>query len=136
MKNTSGHLSTPSFVGGKTVQQWLADIQAGSLKQEDAEQRQSFRNGVVQARVHRDRDRFIASISEDEVCRLASLYHAGDTCTFFAPPVRGSYNICYLVQFHSIIGNGGGEKWVVRIPLSPCLAFGDSKLESEIATMQ
>jgi len=95
-----------------------------------------FRDSPVEARVHRDRDRFIASICHEDVCSLAASYHNGDACKFFKPPVRGSYNICYFVQFHSPI-NGAGDRWVVRVPLAPCLAFGGkSKLETEIATMQ
>lgn len=92
---------------------------------------------IVQTRVHRERDEFIATISEDEVCRLASSYHNGDLCRVFKPSIRGSYNICYFVHFESDNSNEDGEKWVVRVPLAPCLAFGsNSKLESEIATMQ
>jgi hypothetical protein len=54
-------------------------------------------------------------------------------CEFFKPPVRGSYNICYFVQFHQ----GVGDKWVVRVPLAPTLALAPAdKLESEVAVMQ
>jgi hypothetical protein len=74
---------------------------------------------------YRDRDHFISSIRDDEVCRLASAHHHSDACEFFEPPVRGSYNICYFVQFHQ------GDKWVVRVPLAPA-----DKLESEVAVMQ
>lgn len=111
-----------------------------------------LKDRIVQSRVHRERDQFIAAIHEDDICRLASSHHNGDPCKFFKPPSRGSYNICYFVQFLShgpdIVadtGSGNGkhfrdayvEKWVVRVPLAPCLAFGGrNKLESEIATMQ
>ncbi len=89
----------------------------------------------MEARVHRNRDRFIASIYHEDICSLAALYYNGDACEFFKPPIRGSYNICYFVQFYSI--DGDGDRWVVRVPLAPCLAFGSrSKLESEVATMQ
>jgi len=99
--------------------------------------RKSFRNGVVQAPVHRDRDRFIASIGHDDVRLLAASCHDGDTCIFFKPPIRGSYNICYFVQFPSRNKDEDGDKWVVRVPLDPCLTFGGrSKLKSEVATMQ
>ncbi|KAI9763828.1 MAG: hypothetical protein M1840_009082 [Geoglossum simile] len=33
-------------------------------------------------------------------------------------------------------GSPNPEKWVVRIPLPPCVAFADEKLESEIAMMR
>ena len=91
----------------------------------------------MQARVHGDRDRFIASIQEDDVCRLASLHHNGDPCTYFKPPIRGSYNICYFVQFCSSSSDKDGDKWVVRVPLAPCLAYGaEKKLSNEVATMK
>lgn len=98
---------------------------------------QQLKDRVVQSRVHRERDRFIASIPEGDVLRLAESFHSGDPGTFFKPPARGSYNICYFVQFRPRCQNGDVEKWVVRIPLAPCLAFGArNKLESEIVTMQ
>lgn len=92
---------------------------------------QQLRDRIVQSRVYRERDEFIASIREEQVCKLAWSYRNDDRCGYFEKPVRGSYNICYFVMF------GDGEKWVIRVPLAPCLAFGGrSKLESEIATMQ
>ncbi|KAI1499372.1 phosphotransferase enzyme family protein [Biscogniauxia marginata] len=91
---------------------------------------QQLRDSIVKARVHNERDKFIATIREEQVCALASSYHRGDNCRYFAKPVRGSYNICFFVTFDD------GDKWVVRIPLAPCLAFeARSKLESEVATM-
>jgi len=98
---------------------------------------QQLKDRIVQSRVHRERDQFIASIQEGDVCRLASSHHNGDFCSFFKPPARGSYNICYFVHFPSQNSNEDVEKWVVRVPLAPCLAYGSrTKLESEIATMQ
>ena len=98
---------------------------------------QQLRDSIVQSRVHRERDQFIATIREDDVCHLASSYHNGDSCSFFQPPIRGSYNICYFVQFQSHNAKEDGDRWVVRVPLAPCLAHGaKAKLESEIATMQ
>ncbi|KAH6716161.1 phosphotransferase enzyme family protein [Leptodontidium sp. MPI-SDFR-AT-0119] len=113
---------------------------------------QQLKDRIVQSRVHHERDQFIAAIHEDDICRLASSHHNGDPCKIFKPASRGSYNICYFVQFSSHgldvvadTGSGDGkhlqdenvEKWVVRVPLAPCLAFGRrNKLESEIATMQ
>lgn len=91
---------------------------------------QQLRDSIIKARVHSQRDEFIAAIHEEKVCELASSYRHGDRCSYFAPPVRGSYNICYFVTFED------AERWVVRIPLAPCLAFpAKEKLESEIATM-
>jgi len=92
---------------------------------------QQLKDQVVQSRVHRERDRFIASIPKDQVLALASTHHDSTPCHFFAEPKRGNYNICYFVEFSD------GLKWVVRVPLKPCLASrGKNKLESEIATMQ
>lgn len=86
---------------------------------------------LVQSRVHRERDEFIASIPKHQVLALASSHRNATPCDFFDEPKRGSYNICYFLRFPEDV------KWVVRIPLVPCLAFGSrSKLESEIATMQ
>ncbi|KAF2971191.1 hypothetical protein GQX73_g2405 [Xylaria multiplex] len=91
---------------------------------------QQLRDFIVKTRIHKERDAFIASIREEQVCNLASSHRRGDRCRCFKAPVRGSYNVCFFVKFDD------GEKWVVRIPLAPCLAFGaKSKLESEIATM-
>lgn len=93
------------------------------------------RHAVLHAPRTRARDQFIASIQEDDVLRLVSSYHNADPCNFFRTPNRGSYNICYFVQFLS--QDGDTEKWAVRVPLEPCLAFGgQNKLESEIAAMQ
>ncbi|RFU31026.1 hypothetical protein B7463_g5317, partial [Scytalidium lignicola] len=102
---------------------------------------------IVEDRVHNDRDRFIESIKENDICSLASSYHHNDPCSFFKPPARGSYNICFFVRFHArnseqrISCDGEkreeGDSWVVRVPLSPCLAFGaHEKLESEIAAIE
>jgi hypothetical protein len=92
---------------------------------------QQLRDRIVQTRVYQERDQFIASIDEDQVCQLASSYRNGHSCRCFQPPVRGSYNICFFVEFED------KESWVVRVPLEPCLAFGGKyKLESEIATLQ
>lgn len=100
---------------------------------------------IIETRVHEDRDRFIQSIKGEDVCRLASSYHNGEPCVFFKPPEHGSYNICFFVRFPTnvdektdITGESkGGDSWVVRIPITPCLALGDrEKLESEVAVMQ
>jgi hypothetical protein len=92
---------------------------------------QQLKDQLVQSRIRRERDQFIASIPEHQVLALASSYRDAKPCDFFDKPTRGSYNICYFVQFCDDL------KWVIRVPLAPCLAFGAMrKLESEIATMQ
>lgn len=103
---------------------------------------QMMRDQIVQAHVHKKRDEFIASINEDDVLALAKSHHKGDNCRFFKDPARGSYNICFFVEFdppadQTESENSDRERWVVRIPLTPCLAFGGrSKLENEVATMR
>lgn len=77
---------------------------------------QQLNDSLVQKRVHRERDQFIAAIDEVDVCRLASSYRNGDHCSFFKPPSRGSYNICYFVQFPPNSAGEDVEKWVVRVP--------------------
>lgn len=95
--------------------------------------------GVAQPRIDKERDRFIEAVGkrENEIRQLATSHHPDALpCTLFRLPgssqlmARGSFNICFFVQFCT------GERWVVRIPLRPCLAISPrNKLESEIATM-
>jgi hypothetical protein len=75
---------------------------------------QQLKDSIVQNRVHRERDQFIAAIHEDDIRRLASSHHNGDHCSFFKPPSRGSYNICYFVRFPSNSSSEDVEKRVVR----------------------
>jgi hypothetical protein len=79
---------------------------------------------------------FIASIDRPTICDLASAFHPErKPCRVVCEPKKGSYNICFLVVFLSDEGDTD-EKWVVRIPLAPRLAFPDEKMRSEIATMK
>lgn len=90
-----------------------------------------IRDDIVRARIAKERAQFIASIPKDQICKLASSYRGDMPCYHFAEHKRGCYNICFFVAFDD------GEKWVVRVPVAPCLAFEPkSKAESEIATMQ
>ncbi|KAL2262479.1 hypothetical protein VTK26DRAFT_1210 [Humicola hyalothermophila] len=125
--------SSTSLFGGRTFPQFLAEVKANAKKAAEAkpEKPKTFRDGVVQDRVYRERDRFIASIRDEDVCQLASKYHNRDSCVIFKPSVRGSFNICYFVEFPN------GDKWVVRVPLAPTLGFDPArKLESEVAAMR
>lgn len=94
---------------------------------------QQFDDVAVAARVHTERQRFISSIADRDVLRLASSHHPSKaSCTFFQPTVHGSYNICYFIQF-----DDRKERWVVRIPIQPCLTHGGrSRLASEVTTMK
>jgi hypothetical protein len=83
-------------------------------------------------------DAFIASIDCSSICNLASTFHPqGKPCRVFCEPKKGSYNVCFFVVFLSDEGGADtDEKWVVRLPLMPRLAFPDEKIRSEIATMK
>lgn len=80
---------------------------------------------------------FIATIDHGRVCKLASSYHPKLwRCRIFGEVEKGSYNACFPVVFLDPEEDHEAEKWVVRIPLLPRLAFPEEKLRSEIATMK
>ncbi|KAL5583750.1 hypothetical protein FOVSG1_015101 [Fusarium oxysporum f. sp. vasinfectum] len=97
---------------------------------------------IAERQIRHARSQFIDSINPEDVRRLAASYHPSQSNgEFFQEPIHGSYNICYFIQFPSLSGSSSSprlwDKWVVRIPLAPCLPFGaDQKLECEIATMK
>ncbi|EEP78199.1 predicted protein [Uncinocarpus reesii 1704] len=77
---------------------------------------------------------FVAGIDPLKVCDLATSCHPKKVaCHILGEWKRGSYNICIPVVFED---DGKSEKWVVRIPLLPRLAFPEEKMRSEIATMK
>ncbi len=129
----------------------LRGVKLGSFERPDSAWIDpEMRNTITEGRAHEARDRFIDSIDEGDVLRLASSHHNGELCAFFKPPVRGTYNICYFVRFGGSESDGnGGESaaetedavdrdlWVVRIPLEPHLCIpAHEKVESEVAVMQ
>lgn len=77
------------------------------------------------------RQQYIQSIATVDVCALASHYYGGETCAEFREPKRGSYNICYFVEFPV-----DRARWVVRFPLTPVLHDVRRKLQCEISTME
>lgn len=96
-----------------------------------------FTSNSLQSQESANRDKFIKSISESAILRLASAHHHLAPCSFFTPRSRdsyvawGSFNVCYFVQV------GSEDRCVVRIPLRPCLAVDpQSKIEFEIAAMK
>ncbi|KPM42267.1 hypothetical protein AK830_g4251 [Neonectria ditissima] len=90
-----------------------------------------YTDKLVQTQVHDERNSFLKSVSKEDVLRLVSSRRQGRNCDYFRDPKRGSYNVCYFVRFDD------GERWVLRIPITPCLASGARrKLEREVATMQ
>ncbi len=90
-------------------------------------------NRIVERRIREECEIFITKITQNEAAirKLASSHHPdGEDCTVFGQ-TRGSFNYCFFVRF-----DPSGMRWVVRIPLIPCLAFVEEKLEAEIATMK
>ncbi len=86
---------------------------------------------------------FIQSIDPTAVCSLASRHNGSRPCRFFRDATRGSFNICFFVEFpenDEIGGDGdsagaGLTRWVVRIPIAPRIENVWDKLQSEVATM-
>lgn len=79
----------------------------------------------------RIREEFIAVIDIAGVCKLASRHNSGAECAEFQEKKRGSYNICFFVQFPS-----DGKRWVVRFPIAPALHDSWLKVQKEIAVMR
>jgi hypothetical protein len=91
---------------------------------------------IHQQAVNEATDVFIAPIDYSKICDLASTFHPqGKPCRVFCEPKKGSYNVCFFIVFISDEGDTD-EKWVIRIPLTPRLAFPEEKMRSEIATMK
>ncbi|OJD13730.1 hypothetical protein AJ78_05842 [Emergomyces pasteurianus Ep9510] len=88
--------------------------------------------------------KFIESIEPSLVCKLArSLHPEKKPCQGFSYPQKGSYNICFPVIFTDSSGENpnvestqSAERWMIRIPLLPRLAFPEEKMRGEIATMK
>lgn len=130
--------SLEAIYGDKTSSEWWRDALA-ELKRAKAtkavnpapQKQHGYRDAILRARMHRERDAFVESIKEEDICRLASSYHGKDGCALFKPLVRGSFNVCYFVEF------ANGDRWVVRVPLRPTLAIDSAdKLETEVAVMR
>ncbi|KAM5494937.1 hypothetical protein MaudMau93_000235 [Microsporum audouinii] len=86
-------------------------------------------------------DKFIDSIEPSLVCKLASSLHPEKKqCQIFSDPKKGSFNITFPVEFTDQTPNAvsahSPERWVIRIPLLPRLAFPEEKMRGEIATMK
>ncbi|KAG6001269.1 hypothetical protein E4U54_001126 [Claviceps lovelessii] len=74
---------------------------------------------------------FVESISKSAVAALASRYNGNKECVVDDELRNGSYNVCVFVTFPA-----DGTRWVVRIPMTPLVADGWTKLKSEVATMR
>ncbi|KAL8312977.1 hypothetical protein RB593_007282 [Gaeumannomyces tritici] len=98
---------------------------------------------IIEDGIRKEREQYIESI-KDRICSLASAHHGGDDCEFFQDFKRGSYNVCFFVRFfrrprpaRELDAAPNGDRWVVRVPLAPCLAIEPwEKVATEVATMQ
>ncbi len=76
-------------------------------------------------RVQEERENFIKGTDQDAICRLAFSYHNREPCSIFKEPSCGSYNLCIYVAFSL-----SGDRWVVRIPIVPCIASVERKFRA------
>ncbi|EAQ93316.1 hypothetical protein CHGG_01551 [Chaetomium globosum CBS 148.51] len=92
-----------------------------------------MRDEMKSEKLDEERDRWVDSLDDGEICRLASSFHHGDPCTIFRPRKRGGFNVCFFIEFEST-----SERWVVRIPIPVMVpkAVLDEKTEIELATMR
>ncbi|KAI8681736.1 APH domain-containing protein [Fusarium keratoplasticum] len=74
--------------------------------------------------------KFIVSLDEDAICRLASQHNGQKPCRVVGRD-RGSFNVCFFIHFDQ-----DGGRWVVRIPLEPVVQHAWDKVQSEVATMR
>lgn len=92
---------------------------------------------ITKHRVDQASEELIASIDPSRLCDLATSFHpAKAPCRIFSSWTRGEFNVCFPVIFTQDPESMEGEKWMVRIPLLPRLAFPKEKMRSEIATMK
>lgn len=83
---------------------------------------------IIKNRIHKERDQYIESIT-GRICSLALAHHGGDDREFLQDLKKGSYNVCFFVRFlrrprpaREPDAAPDGDRWVVRVPLAPCLA--------------
>ncbi|EER25477.1 hypothetical protein CPC735_065770 [Coccidioides posadasii C735 delta SOWgp] len=95
-------------------------------------------DSITQHRVTQEAENFIASIDPSAVCDLASSFHpAKKQCRIFGDVKKGGFNVCFPVQFTGDAADDSTpERWMIRIPILPRLAFPKEKLRGEIATMK
>lgn len=92
---------------------------------------------ITRHKVSTEAECFIESIDPSTVCDLASSYHPDkQRCWIFDEKKKGGFNVCFPVEFASRQDGTTGERWMVRVPILPRLAFPEEKLRSEIATMK
>ncbi|KAG8425780.1 hypothetical protein J3459_009700 [Metarhizium acridum] len=95
-----------------------------------------MRDLIVEAKTQAVMQRFITSIDEREILKLASSYHNNEPCQIFQPVKHGSFNVCFFVQFSTPASDGVPERWVVRLPIPESIPWIDEKIDVEVATMK
>ncbi|PGG95922.1 hypothetical protein AJ79_09810 [Helicocarpus griseus UAMH5409] len=95
---------------------------------------------ITQHRLDEAARELIASIDPLKICELAWSFNPDKRRRrIFSEWKKGGVNVCFPVIFDGEIdskdGEGEDEKWMVRIPLLPKLAYPEEKLRGEIATM-
>ncbi|KAI9814958.1 MAG: hypothetical protein M1832_005597 [Thelocarpon impressellum] len=101
---------------------------------------------LTSLRMYADGFFFMIRIRDPAVCALASSLNNGRPCRVLGKMLHGSYNSCRTVVFSDADGGGqaaaadcprpGEEKWIIRFPTLPRLAYPVEKLRAEIATMK
>ncbi|QSS51765.1 hypothetical protein I7I53_07186 [Histoplasma capsulatum var. duboisii H88] len=93
---------------------------------------------ITEHRVKKEVESFIASIDQSAICDLASSFHpAKKQCRIFSDVKKGGFNVCFPVEFaQDAVDDGKPERWMVRVPVLPRLAFAEEKIRGEIATMK
>lgn len=93
---------------------------------------------ITEHRVKKEAESFIASIDQSVICDLASSFHpAKKQCRIFSDVKKGGFNICFPVEFaQDAVDDGKPQRWMVRVPVLPRLAFAEEKIRGEIATMK
>ena len=94
-----------------------------------------MRDFIIQDQTQKSRERFIASIDQENVRRLASSHQANDDCKIFGSR-NGGFNVCFFLEFVSVPESDQVDRWVVRIPIPSRVHWVEEKLEVEIATMK
>ncbi|KAH0594388.1 hypothetical protein MHUMG1_07738 [Metarhizium humberi] len=95
-----------------------------------------MRDLILDAKAQEAPQRFIASIDQSEILKLASSYHDNEPCQVFQPVKHGSFNVCFFVQFATPSSDGVPDRWVVRLPIPEEVPWIDEKMDVEIATMK
>ncbi|KPM42256.1 hypothetical protein AK830_g4293 [Neonectria ditissima] len=94
-----------------------------------------MRDMIVDAQAHEARSRFIESIDQNDILKLASSYHSNKPSQIFRPVKHGSFNVCFFVEFPNQDTLDAPDRWVVRLPIPDRVLWVNEKIDVEIATM-